>query len=95
MNKTAVMQEHRSPFEKNLSEDKTTHKLVLFNDDVNTFDHVIETLMYYCGFSETQAEQCAWITHMKGKCVVKEGHLDELKKIALHLSEEGLTVEVH
>jgi len=52
-------------------------------------------LMYYCGFSETQAEQCAWITHMKGKCVVKEGHLDELKKIALHLSEEGLTVEVH
>jgi len=88
------MQERRSPWERNLSEERDTHKLVLYNDDINTFDHVIESLMYYCGFTETQAEQCAWITHTKGKCVVKEGIYNELKEIARQLAGEGLTVEV-
>ncbi|NPA43499.1 MAG: ATP-dependent Clp protease adaptor ClpS [Chlorobi bacterium] len=83
------------PSEKKQSRKKQLHKLILYNDDVNTFDHVIDALMYHCGFSETQAEQCAWITHTRGKCTVKEGDYDELKTIAAHLADEGLTVEVH
>jgi ATP-dependent Clp protease adaptor protein ClpS len=89
------MQERQSPFHNPFSKETGTAKLVLFNDDVNTFDHVIESLMAYCDFSEIRAEQCAWITHLKGKCTVKEGDFKTLKRIAFLLSEEGLSVEVY
>jgi len=88
------MQEKHFPFDKNFSEEQATRKLILFNDDINTFDHVIETLMYHCGFTEMQAEQCAWITHTKGKCIVKEGSFDDLEPVANRLADEGLTVEI-
>ena len=49
------------------------HELILFNDDVNTFDHVIETLVSVCDHTYEQAEQCAYIVHFSGKCTVKKG----------------------
>jgi ATP-dependent Clp protease adaptor protein ClpS len=55
--------------------------LVLYNDDVNTFEYVIELLVKYCHHSTTQAEQCAYIVHYKGKCQVKRGQYEKLKPI--------------
>jgi ATP-dependent Clp protease adaptor protein ClpS len=65
--------------------------IVLYNDHVNTFDHVINCLVKYCGHSTIQAEQCAWITHYKGKCQVKTGSFDELRPKCEALLEEGLS----
>lgn len=53
--------------------------LILLNDDVNTFDYVIDTLIEVCGHTIEQAETCAWITHYKGQCTVKTGSYNELK----------------
>ncbi len=88
------MQEQNFPFEKNIEKQQDTHQLVLYNDDFNTFDHVIFALMNHCGHSEQQAEQCAWITHFKGKCTVKTGPYEQLKEMAIALLEDGLTVEI-
>ena len=68
--------------------------IVLYNDDHNTFDHVIECLMAYCGHEVLQAEQCALIVHTKGKCSVKTGDFDELEPICTALLERDLTAEV-
>lgn len=70
------------------------YNLVLFNDHENTFDFVIEVLCTVCDHMEEQAEQCAWITHYKGKCQVLSGDLDELKVKAELMGDVGLTVEV-
>ena len=56
----------------------SSHELLLFNDDVNTFDFVIETLIDVCQHEQHQAEQCTWIAHYKGKCAVKSGFMSEL-----------------
>lgn len=61
-------------------DDAFLKKLVVHNDDVNTFEHVIETLVKVCNHTFEQAEQCAWIIHTKGRCVVKHGSYEELKK---------------
>ena len=58
---------------------KHEKNLILINDDVNTFEHVIKSLMEVCGHTHEQAETCAWITHYKGKCAIKHGSFDELK----------------
>ena len=55
------------------------NEIVLYNDDVNTFDHVIDTLIRVCQHASEQAEQCAILVHYKGKCTVKTGFFDELK----------------
>ena len=68
--------------------------LVLFNDHENTFNFVIDVLCTVCEHTEEQAEQCAWITHYKGKCQVMTGNIDELQHKASLMSEAGLTVEV-
>jgi len=70
------------------------HEIVLYNDDVNTFDHVIETLIYACDHSSEQAEQCAIIVHYKGLCTVKTGELDELKPPCTILTDAGLSAEI-
>lgn len=70
---------------------ETLQQLVLVNDDINTFDHVIEALMEVCGHSEEQAEQCALITHLKGKCPVHKGVRDELLPMKQQLSEKQLS----
>ena len=70
--------------------------LVLWNDDVNTFDWVIETLIEVCGHSEEQAEQCAYIVHFKGKCAVKNGSYEQLKPLCDKITDRGIgaTVEI-
>lgn len=70
------------------------NEIVLFNDDVNTFDHVIETLIRVCSHTAEQAEQCAILVHYKGKCTVKTGTLDELKPQCLQLLDAGLSAEI-
>ena len=70
------------------------NELVLFNDDVNTFDHVIETLIYACDHTPEQAEQCSLIVHYKGKCTVKSGSFEDLKPRCSKLLEAGLSAEI-
>lgn len=70
------------------------NEIVLFNDDVNTFDHVIETLIRVCNHTAEQAEQCAILVHYKGKCTVKTGSLDELKPQCTQLLDAGLSAEI-
>jgi ATP-dependent Clp protease adaptor protein ClpS len=69
-------------------------KLILLNDDVNTFDHVIESLIEICNHSEEQAEQCALVTHLKGKCPVKNGNQKELMQLKVQLSERLLSTVI-
>jgi ATP-dependent Clp protease adaptor protein ClpS len=70
------------------------NKIVLFNDEVNTFDHVIEMLVAACDHTPIQAEQCSLIVHYKGKCNVKTGDYDDLKPRCTALLEAGLTAEI-
>lgn len=70
------------------------HEILLYNDDVNTFDHVIETLIRVCNHDELQAEQCAILVHYKGKCTVKTGSFDELKPQCTALLDAGLSAEI-
>ena len=70
------------------------HEIILYNDDVNTFDHVIETLIYACDHTPEQAEQCSIIVHYNGKCAVKTGEYDDLKPRCTILLDAGLTAEI-
>lgn len=68
--------------------------LIIYNDDYNTFDHVINTLIKVVGHSPQQAEQCTYIIHYKGKCAVKKGSLKELKPMKEAICEAGITAKV-
>jgi ATP-dependent Clp protease adaptor protein ClpS len=68
--------------------------LVVFNDDYNTFDHVISTLVKICKHSPEQAEQCTWIIHYKGKCSVKKGTLEELKPMKEGILDAGIDARI-
>jgi ATP-dependent Clp protease adaptor protein ClpS len=68
--------------------------LLLFNDEVNTFDYVIEQLIEFCNHDELQAEQCALIAHLNNKCVIKQGKLTDIRKVFGILSDKGLTLEI-
>jgi ATP-dependent Clp protease adaptor protein ClpS len=68
--------------------------LILYNDDVNTFDFVIETLIEVCGHDALQAEQCALIAHLNGKCTVMSGSFEELKPIHNEMTNRDLTVSI-
>ncbi|VXB74767.1 conserved hypothetical protein [Flavobacterium sp. 9AF] len=70
------------------------NEIILYNDDVNTFDHVIETLIRVCNHEALQAEQCALLVHYKGKCTVKTGSYDELKPQCSALLDAGLSAEI-
>ena len=70
------------------------NEIILYNDDVNTFDHVIDTLVKVCDHEPLQAEQCAILVHYKGKCTVKTGSFDELKPQCTQLLEAGLSAEI-
>tara|TARA_B110001454_G_C12439152_1_gene317019 strand:+ start:19 stop:300 length:282 start_codon:yes stop_codon:yes gene_type:complete len=70
------------------------HQIILYNDDVNTFQHVIETLVKVCKHTYQQAEQCAYIVHFSDKCVVKTGPLEKLVPICTALLEAGLSAEI-
>jgi len=70
------------------------HNLVVFNDDVNTFDHVIDTLIDVCHHTPEQAEQCTLLIHYKGKCTVKNGSWDELVPMRNEICRRGISAEV-
>lgn len=72
----------------------TVYKLVVFNDDVNTFDHVIATLIEVCEHTQEQAEQCTFIIHYKGKCTVKTGDWDKLATMRNQICRAGISAEV-
>jgi ATP-dependent Clp protease adaptor protein ClpS len=69
-------------------------EILLFNDDVNTFDFVIDSLIEVCEHTLEQAEQCAYLVHYKGKCAVKTGEFDELKPRCSQLLQRGLSAEI-
>ena len=70
------------------NEDKKA--LVVFNDDHNTFDHVIDTLIKICKHDPMQAEQCTMLIHYRGKCSVKEGGYHFLRPMREGISEAGI-----
>ncbi|MBH12192.1 MAG: hypothetical protein CMF37_04560 [Leeuwenhoekiella sp.] len=70
------------------------NEIVVYNDDVNTFDHVIDTLIQVCDHTPIQAEQCSLIVHYKGKCTVKTGSYDDLEPRCSALLDAGLSAEI-
>ncbi len=69
-------------------------ELILYNDDYNTFEHVINCLVKYCNHEVTQAEQCAWIVHTKGKCSIKYGEYSILEPLCTALCDNGLSAQI-
>ncbi len=97
------MQNYKGDIETDKQEDMDTLTmtedpchLVVWNDEVNTFEWVIETLMQVCGHTHEQAEQCAYLIHFKGKYAVRNGSYDDLKPQCDAITERGInaTVEV-
>ena len=77
-----------------LEEITKQHEIVLFNDDVNTFDFVIDSLIEVCEHTLEQAEQCTLLVHYKGKCTVKTGAYNDLKPRCTKLLTKGLSAEI-
>jgi ATP-dependent Clp protease adaptor protein ClpS len=77
-----------------LEEEIDVKDLVVFNDDVNTFEHVIRTLIRVCSHSPEQAEQCTMLIHYKGKCAVKTGLFEELKPMKDGICEAGIDAKI-
>lgn len=73
---------------------KESHRLILWNDDVNSFEHVIHCLIKYLDYNDTQAQKIAWEVHTKGKCAILEGSFTEVEVYRKILQQEGLTVSV-
>lgn len=68
--------------------------LILYNDEINTFDHVIKSLIEVCGHDSIQAEQCALIVHLKGSCEIKSGIREILQVMSKSLNSKGLNSRV-
>ena len=79
---------------KDATESVGINDLIVHNDDVNTFDHVINTLIRVCRHSQEQAEQCTWIIHYKGKCTVKNGPFTELKPMKDAICDAGISATI-
>ena len=69
--------------------------LVVYNDDFNTFEHVINTLVKVCKHTIEQAEQCTWLIHFKGKCSVKKGTYEELHPMKDSICDAGIDAKIH
>lgn len=78
-----------------LTKENHIKHIVLYNDDINTFEWVIDCLTKYCGHDLIQAEQCATLVHYTGKCAVKNGPIEKLKPIWETLLEKGLSAEIN
>ena len=76
-------------------EDKEPKNLIVFNDDYNTFDHVINTLVKICKHTLQQAEQCTWLIHYRGKCIVKTGNFKKLKPMRDGICDAGIDARIH
>lgn len=77
-----------------LEKEDEVYKIILWNDDVNTFDYVIDALVEICEHTLEQAEQCTFLVHYKGKCTVKTGSLEKLKPMHEKLLSRSLTSEI-
>ena len=77
-----------------LEKEDEVYKIILWNDDVNTFDYVIDALVEICEHTLEQAEQCTFLVHYKGKCTVKTGSLEKLKPMHEKLLSRSLTSEL-
>jgi len=77
-----------------IEEEVSQHEIILFNDDVHTFEFVINSLIDVCDHTSEQAEQCTYLVHYKGKCAVKSGEYDELKPRCTRLLNLGLSAEI-
>ncbi len=80
--------------ESDITKDSESRNLILHNDDVNTFDHVISSLIAECNHESHQAEQCALIAHNKGKCDIMDGTYAELNPVRISLLNKGLNVTI-
>ena len=89
-----MVKEKDNPVENKLDKLSSGNDLVLHNDDIHSFDFVIEALIEVCEHEHLQAEQCAFIAHYNGKCPVKSGHLSELKPKSDEMTRRGLTVTI-
>lgn len=89
-----MAKEKLSPADLTQELEENLNELILFNDDVNTFDFVIETLIDVCGHDPNQAEQCAMVVHFNGKCAVKSGTFSELKPVYNEMTNRKLTVSI-
>lgn len=87
-----------NPFESEdtgvLTEEEFPYNLIVWNDDVNTFEWVIETLIDVCNHTPEQAEQCSLIIHFKGKCMVKHGDYDTLKPMRDAITERSINATI-
>jgi ATP-dependent Clp protease adaptor protein ClpS len=93
-----VLMSDQHQYDEDLVLDKllnSNNSILLYNDQVNTFDHVIDSLCKYCDHDSVQAEQCAWIVHNNGKCLVKSGAYDDLLPICNALKDNGLSAQIH
>jgi ATP-dependent Clp protease adaptor protein ClpS len=88
------VEEQTLTLEEILSSLKEMHRLILWNDDHNTFDHVIYCMMKYLDYTESQSEKIASKVHNEGKCAVLEGSFTEMEIYRKILQQEGLTVTV-
>ncbi|HKR05200.1 MAG TPA: ATP-dependent Clp protease adaptor ClpS [Bacteroidia bacterium] len=73
---------------------KNENHLVLYNDEVNTFDFVIDSLVEICKHDRLQAEQCTYLVHYRGKCSVKDGPVKKLKPLCEAFHDRGLTASI-
>lgn len=88
------IQEETFTLDEILASIKQTNKLILWNDDFNTFEHVISCLIKYLDYNEPQSEMIAWTVHNDGKCTILEGTLTEVEVYRKILKQEGLTVTI-
>lgn len=79
---------------KEVVDDEKLRDLIVYNDDFNTFEHVIETLIKVCKHDPQQAEQCTYLIHFKGKCAVKKGTYEELKPQREAICEAGIKAAI-
>ena len=88
------MKESKLHKDDKLKRGRETGSLILYNDEINTFDHVIKSLVEICGHDPVQAEQCALIVHFKGSCGVKIGMPEVLNAMSKSLNAKGLNSKV-
>ena len=74
---------------------ESVKKLILFNDDQNTFDFIIKALVEVCEHDTMQAENCALIAHYKGKCAIKNGSVNDLRPVYVEMTNRQILVEIN
>ncbi len=88
------MKEQQESSQDTLEAAEKESELIVYNDEVNTFNHVINTLIRVCKHSNEQAQQCTLIIHFKGKCSVKTGPIEKLKSACQGILDAGIQAEI-